>query len=227
MAIGDLHGDLDATRQALRLAGAIDENDHWIGGDLILVQTGDQLDRGDEEQAILELLDRLQDEAQAAGGAVHVLNGNHELMNARPDLRYVTEGGFEDFEDAVIIAEEDSLLLAYDPDQRARVAAFRPGGPFALMLAERPVVLILGENVFVHGGVLPMHLDYGLDRLNNEVRDWLLGKGEPPEFIHTSQSPTWARNYSDDVEADDCLATGRSSRTAGRDPHDRGTHRSG
>jgi hypothetical protein len=205
VALGDLHGDLDATRQALQLAGAIDKADHWIGGDLLVVQTGDQLDRGDEEQVILEMLDRLQDEALAAGGALHILNGNHELMNARPDLRYVTEGGFHDFQDAVIIAEEDSLLLAYEPDQRARVAAFRPGGPFALLLAERPVVLVLDGNVFVHGGVLPMHLDYGVDRLNREVRDWLLGKGEPPAFIHTSKSPTWTRNYSDEVDSEDCL----------------------
>ena len=36
--------------------------------------------------------------------------------------------------------------------------------------------------------------------------DWLLGKGEPPDFIHTRQSPTWTRNYSDDVESDDCTA---------------------
>jgi Icc-related predicted phosphoesterase len=204
VAIGDLHGDLTATRRALRLAGAIDQNDHWIGGELVVVQTGDQLDRGDEEQAVLELLDRLQDEAQAAGGVVHILNGNHELMNARPDLRYVTEGGFADFQDAVSIAEEDSLLLAHEPHQRARVAAFRPGGPYARLLAERPVVLVLGENVFVHGAVLPMHLDYGLDRLNREVRDWLLGRGEPPEFIHTSESPTWARNFSDEADTTDC-----------------------
>lgn len=205
VAIGDLHGDLESTRQALRLAGAIDENDHWIGGTLTLVQTGDQLDRGDQERAVLSLLDRLQDEARAAGGAVHILNGNHELMNARPDLRYVTEGGFADFEGAVPIAEEDSLLLAHDASQRPRVAAFRPGAPYAVLLAERPVVLILDGNVFVHGGVLPMHLDYGLDRLNDEVRDWLLGKDEPPEFIHTGKSPTWARNYSDEVDANDCL----------------------
>lgn len=204
VAVGDLHGDLDSTREALRLAGAIDETDHWVGGDLIVVQTGDQLDRGDEEQAILELLDRLQDEARAAGGALHILNGNHELMNARPDLRYVTEGGFADFQDAVVVEREDSLLLAHEPAQRARVAAFRPGGPFARLLAERPVVLVIDGNVFVHGGVLPSHLDYGIDRLNNEVRDWLLGEGEAPEFIHTSESPTWTRDYSDEVDGEDC-----------------------
>jgi hypothetical protein len=205
VAMGDLHGDLGATRQALRLAGAIDEKDHWVGGDLILVQTGDQLDRGDEEQAILELLDRLQDEAKAAGGMLHLLNGNHELMNARPDLRYVTEGGFADFQDAVVITEEDSLLLAYEPAQRARVAAFRPGSPFAQLLAERPVILVIDGNVFVHGGVLPMHLDYGIERLNREVSGWLLGKGEPPEFIHTRESPTWTRNYSDEADSNDCV----------------------
>jgi hypothetical protein len=204
VAVGDLHGDLGATRKALVLAGAIDDSDHWIGGDLVVVQTGDQLDRGDEEQAILHLLDRLQDEALAAGGALHILNGNHELMNARPDLRYVTEGGFADFQDAVTITEEDSLLLAFAPNQRARVAAFRPGGPYALMLAERPVVLVLEGNVFVHGGVTPMHLEYGIERMNNEIRDWLLGKGDPPDFIHTSKSPTWSRVYSDEVESDDC-----------------------
>ncbi len=204
VALGDLHGDLAATRAALRLAGAIDEADHWVGGELIVVQTGDQLDRGDDEQAILELLDRLQDEAQAAGGQLYLLNGNHELMNARPDLRYVTEGGFADFQDAVTVTQEDSLLLAFTPGQRARVAAFRPGGPFARLLAERPVVLIIQDNVFVHGGVLSMHLDYGLDRLNREVSRWLLGEGEPPVFIHTRESPTWTRAYSDEPDADDC-----------------------
>jgi len=204
VAMGDLHGDLDAARQALQLAGAIDESDCWIGGDLVVVQTGDQLDRGDEEQAILELLDRLQDEARAVGGAVHILNGNHELMNVRLDLRYVTEAGFADFQDAVVMADQDSLLLEYEPAQRARVAAFRPGGPFARLLAERPVVLVIDGNVFAHGGVLPLHLDYGIDRLNDEVRDWMLGKSEPPVFIHTKESPTWTRSYSDEVDAEDC-----------------------
>lgn len=204
VAIADLHGDLASTRKALQLAGAMDESDHWVGGDLIVVQTGDQLDRGDGEQLILALLDRLQDEAQAAGGAFYILNGNHELMNVRLDLRYVTDGGFADFQDTGDAAPADSLLLSFEPEQRARVAAFRPGAAYAKILAERPLVLVLGDNVFVHGGVLPMHLDYGLDRMNEEVRDWMLGLGEAPEFIHTRESPTWTRNYSDEPDDDDC-----------------------
>lgn len=55
-------------------------------------QVGDQLDRGDEEIQILYALERLQREAQAAGGALHVLNGNHETMNVAQDMRYGTRG---------------------------------------------------------------------------------------------------------------------------------------
>src|SRR5437868_5795043 len=40
VAIGDIHGDLTALRGALRLAGAIDSDDRWIGKDLTVVQTG-------------------------------------------------------------------------------------------------------------------------------------------------------------------------------------------
>src|SRR4051812_18225065 len=83
VAIGDLHGDVSALRAALRLAGAIDEAGKWIGGKLVVVQTGDQLDRGDDEPQILDLFQRLRIEAAAAGGAVHVLNGNHEVMNVQ------------------------------------------------------------------------------------------------------------------------------------------------
>src|SRR5579862_9993037 len=63
VAIGDLHGDLGGARAALRAAGAIDEADRWIGGDLEVVQLGDVLDRGDDESKILELLERLDAEA--------------------------------------------------------------------------------------------------------------------------------------------------------------------
>jgi hypothetical protein len=204
VAIGDLHGDLSAARRALRLAGAIDERDHWIGNGLVVVQLGDQIDRGDEEQAVLDLFATLAEEAKAAGGAVHSLNGNHELMNVALDLRYVTPGGYDDFEDAVTFDRHDASLKEHADSTRARVAAFRPGGIYARVLAERPTVLLVGDNVFVHGGVLPEHVVYGLERANAEVRAWLLGEGPQPESILKKGSLVWARDFSDEVDEMDC-----------------------
>ena len=218
VAIGDLHGDLDASLAALRLAGAIDGESQWIGDDLVVVQTGDILDRGDQESEIMALFERLATEAAATGGAVHVLNGNHELMNSYLDLRYVTEGGFADFGEAVANQLEgseggepeppDSLLASFDPSQRQRVAAFRPGGPVARVLAQRPFELVVGTTLFTHGGVLPEHLDRGLDGMESDVHSWLLGEAPQPEWIRGDRSPIWTRLYSDqpDLAACDTLA---------------------
>lgn len=205
VAIGDLHGDLGATRAALRLAGAIDDRDRWIGGELVLVQTGDQLDRGGDEPEILDLLDALREQARLAGGALHVLNGNHELMNARLDMRYVTVEGYLDF-----LEKPVADLAAATPQQvvdgvAARIRAMRPGGPVALRLARRNVVVIVGDTVFVHGGVLPHVAEYGLERLNEETRRWLRKEQDcPPPVLLPSDGPVWSRHYSDEVDAGDC-----------------------
>src|SRR5690606_27331007 len=198
VGIGDVHGDLDATRRALRLAGAIDETDRWIGGDLVVVQTGDQLDRGDDEQAILDLLERLAEEAEAAGGALHVLIGNHEIMNVLGDLRYVTPGGFQDFEDVPDLRLDDPTLADVPPRARARAAAFRPGGPYARLLARRNTVVIVGDTVFAHGGVHPAHARR-LDAINEGVRAWMAGAhARPEEIVQEMMSPdsvVWTRAY--------------------------------
>jgi hypothetical protein len=179
VAIGDLHGDADAARAALRLGGAIDAEDRWIGGDLVVVQVGDQLDRGDQEQELIDLLDRLARDAAADGGAVIVLNGNHELMNVAGDFRYVTPGGMDAFGGA-----------------EGRRAAFAPGGPWAKRLATRPIYAIVGDTLFAHGGVLPAHLDHGLERMDREARAWLRGESEElPVALLDQQSPLWTRAY--------------------------------
>lgn len=38
-------------------------------------QVGDQLDRGGDEIKVLYFLEKLQEEARKAGGALHILNG--------------------------------------------------------------------------------------------------------------------------------------------------------
>jgi hypothetical protein len=205
VAIGDLHGDLAATRSALRLAGAIDHEDRWIGGNLVVVQTGDQLDRGDDELEILDLLDSLGDDARLAGGAVHVLNGNHELMNAKLDMRYVTVGGYLDFLETPIGDPATATPQNVVDGVAARIRAMRPGGPIALRLAERNVVIIVGDTVFVHGGVLPHVVDYGIERLNQETRQWLRKEQEcPPPVLFPAEGPIWSRDYSDEPDESDC-----------------------
>ncbi len=208
VAIGDLHGDLAATRAALRLAGAIDEQGHWVGGRLVVVQIGDQIDRGDDDRLILDYLDELAEEAWRAGGALHILNGNHEVMNARLDLRYLSDGGAAAFSDFVP-DPADSLVNALPPERQGRGAAFRPGAPYARMLAERNLCVVIGENVFVHAGILPEHLDYGLERMNAEVRAWLSGEGAAVDYIHKGDSIVWTRHYSDDPDSTSCADLGR------------------
>ncbi|MET0343078.1 MAG: shewanella-like protein phosphatase [Polyangiales bacterium] len=188
IAIGDLHGDLTATRSALRLAGAIDDADRWVGGKLVVVQTGDVLDRGDEDRAVLDLLDRLRDEAKRAGGELISLAGNHEVMNVMGDFRYITQGGFDAF-----------------GGPEARLDAFKPGGPYALRIAERSIYVRVGDTLFVHGGVLDKHVEYGLDRIQDELRAWMRGeRPEPPLMLMTEDGPIWTRLYSDPTLPSDC-----------------------
>jgi hypothetical protein len=201
---GDVHGALEATRSALRLAGAIDDEDRWIGGRLIVVQTGDQLDRGNDEQAILDLFERLRVESTAAGGAFHALLGNHELMNAKGDLRYVTDEGFADFADAVEYDPNDPGLAEFESHERARMAALLPGGPYARLLAQRQVILRVGDILFVHGGVLPDHVTYGIDSINRETQAWLLGEADRPDVLQGSDSPQWTRLYSSEPDSLAC-----------------------
>jgi hypothetical protein len=195
VAIGDLHGDLASAREALELAGAIDTNDHWSGGNLVLVQVGDQLDRGDDEPEILSLLERLAGEAPKAGGAVHVLNGNHELMNAAGDLRYVTADGLRDFAAAPIPADAH-FPSGFPTEARGRFAAFAPGSELARKLAARNTITIIGDTVYAHAGVLPKHVRYGVGRINDEVSRFLRGESaELPEVAASEDAPVWTRVY--------------------------------
>lgn len=205
VVIGDIHGDFEAARAALRIAGAIDENNHWIGGDLMVVQLGDILDRGDDALEILDLFDAIAEEALASGGALHLLNGNHELMNVKLDLRYVTVGGYVDFlpgekRDPEIVTAQEVVDGVGE-----RILAFRPGGTMAMRLADRNVITIVGDNVFVHGGVLPHIVEYGVERLNQETRQWIRGEDScPPDPLLGRDGPVWSRHYSDDPDEDDC-----------------------
>jgi len=212
VAVGDLHGDLAATRSVLRLGGVIGEGDRWTGGRTVLVQTGDILGRGDDERAILDLLERLRPEAKAAGGRVLVLNGNHEIMNVRGNFGYVARGAFAAYGELPVPKELKAALEAREipADLQPRIAAFRPGGTYARLLAGHPVVAIVDGTVFAHGGVLPEHVEYGIERMNGEVAGWMRGERPEPDLLHALDAPWWTRRYSSKPDGAACALAERT-----------------
>jgi hypothetical protein len=205
VAIGDLHGDLAAMRTVLKLAGAIDDKDAWIGGDLVIVQTGDILDRGDDEQAMIDLALKLEGEAEKAGGRFIMLLGNHELMNAAGDFRYVTPGAVHDFDDAPGL---DTRPWQRVPEKiRGRISALGPGGVYAKKLAQHNVIAIVGDTAFSHAGVLADWVTQ-IDAVNQSSRCWLDGQAGGPDAavpaLASDNSPVWTRVFG--IDPVDCAA---------------------
>ena len=193
VALGDVHGDLEAARTVLIASEIVDRAGRWIAGDTVVVQVGDQLDRGNDERVILDWFETLRQEATAAGGAFIPLIGNHEVMNVVGNLNYVTLAGFADFAD--IPGQPPAGRIPVLPEQRGREVAFAPGGPYARVLAEHNVFTVVGDTVFVHGGLSPAHVDYGLERLNSETRAWMRGQAPMPVSLYDAAGPLWIRTY--------------------------------
>lgn len=227
ISIGDIHGDLGKLKRALKSAGLINDDFRWVGGSTVVVQVGDQLDRGDDEVQVLYALERLQREASRDGGAVHVLNGNHETMNIAGDFRYATTGanaGFARWFAAQALgttwkqrckcsagwSEARDLetgplgsIPARQEYQACRWSALQPGSAFTRrFFAGHPIVLQIGSTVFVHGGLLPQHLDIGVDKINRDTQEWMFGARQvtKPTFLRGSAAVVWAREYSMESE---------------------------
>lgn len=204
VAMGDFHGDLAATRRILQKAGLTDAGDNWIGGRTVFVHVGDVLDRGNDEPEVIELLAKLREQAASAGGAVHTLHGNHELMNTAGDFRYVTPEGFTDFAHVEARPALAAEVARFNERFRGRAAAFLPGGPWAERLAANDTAIVVGDSVFVHGGLLPAFAA-DLPGLNQRIRCWLTGQGPMPPEVNDPSGPLWSREYSRAPEACDAL----------------------
>ena len=59
------------------------------------------------------------------------------------------------------------------------------------------MALQIGSTLFVHGGVLPMHARYGLERINEESRAWMNGSmPQMPSYLGGRQAVVWTRDFS-------------------------------
>jgi hypothetical protein len=83
-AIGDVHGDYDRLLALLVRGGLVATRGdrrgevRWIGGNAVLVMTGDLIDKGPHSVAVIRFIAAMQQAAQHSGGQVVVTMGNHE-----------------------------------------------------------------------------------------------------------------------------------------------------
>jgi len=201
VAVSDIHGAYGALIETLQTANVIDEKLAWSGGKTHFVITGDLLDRGPESRRIMDLIIRLEYESRRAGGRVHQLLGNHEVMNLIGDLRYVADEEYAAFLD-IESAEErefwyqrfrrgkpadvDESTVRSEFDEKAPPGyfghrrAFRADGIYGKWLLKKPLMVVINDTVFVHGGIPPFVEVYGLDGVNVGLKNDLV------EFVTTS-----------------------------------------
>jgi hypothetical protein len=198
VAVGDVHGAYERFVAILRAAGILDERERWAGGRAHLVQLGDALDRGSEGPRVLDLLMRLERQARSAGGRVHALLGNHEVMNIMGDLRYVSPEEYQTFrtlksetlrhrayERSLERAQEAAKAKGEKLDEVAfrakfmeqvplglveRSQAFSESGRYGSWLRGHDTVVVVNGVVFVHGGLTPEVAAMGCDKVNSQVR---------------------------------------------------------
>ena len=124
VAVGDVHGAYDRFVAILRAAALVDGRARWVGGRSILVQTGDVLDRGPQSRRVLDLLRQLERDAARAGGQVHALIGNHEVMRLVGHWTDVSAAEYAAFRrhDSDDVRERLYAILSADAAKRARAA---------------------------------------------------------------------------------------------------------
>lgn len=196
VAVGDVHGAYDALVTTLQKAGVIDERLAWSGGKTHLVSTGDLLDRGADSRRVMDLMMRLEHEAERAGGRVHQLMGNHEVMNLIGDLRYVADGEYASYLDMESAddrdywyqrfrerkpVDSDEASVRWEFDEKAPPGffghrrAFSSDGKYGSWLLSKPFMIVINDTAYAHGGFPSLVTEQGLAGINGTLKDELRG----------------------------------------------------
>jgi len=200
VSIGDVHGALDSFTAILQEVGLVDKDLHWSGGNSILVQTGDILDRGPHVRDAMDLLMRLQEEAPRFGGEVIVILGNHEAMNlvsylidttADDSAAFVDEGSEKRRDEAwdawrkmrIELAEQldadrprfdrEAWEEAHPLGYVERMEALGPDGTYGGWLRGLPAAVRIDNMLFMHAGLNPEYGDLDAGQISERVSDEL------------------------------------------------------
>jgi len=186
LAISDIEGTFSAFRKLLQGNNVIDDNFNWTFGDGHLVLTGDFFDRGDRVTEVLWLIYSLEEQAKAAGGYVHFVLGNHEIMNLNGDLRYV----HSKYMGNAGLLNENYLALYGEQSELGR------------WLRTKNVMQKVGNVLYVHGGVSSVvnSMELSVSKVNELVRPFY---GDTTynypdlkvDVLYSDLGPFWYRGY--------------------------------
>lgn len=214
ISIGDLHGDYKVFIKILKMCNLINDNLDWTGKDTYVVQTGDILDgrrpniqlnptfeKESGEVEIMQLIVKLDRQAKKFNGRVIALIGNHELYPYyfNDDKQFISD-----------YVKKTDIKKYNDEYKMSRHRFLQRGGPMWSKL-KRPLILKLGEFIFVHGSLTDNLIKYGLNsktgkvdinRINTETNLWLNKRGKIPKFLIETdeENPVFSRTYSNKKE---------------------------
>ena len=186
VAFADVHGAYAELTALLQATGIVDAQARWSGGKAHVVSLGDLLARGDDSRKVMDLLMRLQQEAAAAGGRLHVVIGNHEAMNVLGDLRYVEAGEYLAYasdEDPALRqtlrlefqarhpeAAEADFQGTFPPGYFAHRQLLGPGGRYGRWLLSLPAAIVINDTIYMHGGPSALLQGRSLEELDRDYR---------------------------------------------------------
>lgn len=184
--LSDIEGNFAAFRKLLQANGVIDKNYNWTFGDGQLVLVGDFFDRGSQVTEVLWLIYSLEDKAKAAGGYVHFILGNHEIMNLSNDLRYLNSK----YVSATVLLSESYETLYGENSELGR------------WLRTKNVIERIGNMLFTHGGISQAmnQMNVSISDINNLARpfytDTVYSYTDPRvDTIYGELGPFWYRGY--------------------------------
>lgn len=169
VVIGDVHGDYEALTKILREMKLINRHNDWIGGDTMLIQLGDFIARGKQSRQVMDLLMKLEIQAEHGGGKVIVLLGNHESYAIRGEYSMIT---YEDAHSFLELIDHRGLVTAKALKDALKYMT-SDLSPYGRWLADRPAMVRVGRRLYVHAGIEDWILNVDLHRMNAMMRDWM------------------------------------------------------
>lgn len=186
LVISDIEGEFRAFRKLLQANGVIDKDFKWTFGNGHLILTGDFFDRGEAVTQVLWLIYSLEEKAKQAGGYVHFILGNHEIMNLSGDVRYVHPKYFE----AATLLGEDYMFLYGNQSELGK------------WLRTKNIIEKVGSILFMHGGISSEvnELNLSSSRLNKTARPYYDDTTfKYPDYkaalLYSDLGPFWYRGY--------------------------------